>query len=457
MLGITVVRTIVLGFSLAKQRSNSVDVQRPLQKLWRSSLTQGVFAELLAAESKDVDPATFFLAGLLQDIGILAALHVTPDDYLFHVWDKSDFPNTVASERQYFGFTHVDISKSLCQKWGLPDEMCEAIGMHHNRLQADSKGRKNPLTSALQASNLCAQYVENLHQPGDREFSELASFLNERYGWEVDETEDALRDTIMRVGETAALYSFDVGRGLSAERILDDAKRILEEIALHSHLGSMANTREAAKAINAVETQKRLEDEVMRDAMTGVYNRRFMDRVLNERLSHDIQRLKPMGFLFLDVDRFKSINDEHGHKVGDQAICQVAAVLEKAVRSSDYVIRYGGDEFLVALMKIGSAKRVKQVADRIQKQIQDAKLPDTIGVRITSSVGAVHYQPEPEDPLDANWLIDQVDKAMYEAKRNGGDQVKLYQLTGERIVAEDGVASGAPVASAACDTEAAPA
>ena len=90
------------------------------------------------------------------------------------------------------------------------------------------------LTVALQAANLCAQYVENIHQPGNRHFDDLVAFLTQHYEWPLERTEDALRETIMRVGETAVLYSLDVGEGHSTERILDDAKRILEEIALHS-------------------------------------------------------------------------------------------------------------------------------------------------------------------------------------------------------------------------------
>jgi diguanylate cyclase (GGDEF)-like protein len=434
MLGITVVRTIVLGFSLATQRRPGDDIQRPLQKLWRSSLTQAVFAELMAEHTQGADPPTYFLAGLLQDVGILAAMHVSPDEYLDFVWDTSDFPNTLASERRHFGFTHIEITKQLCERWGLPEDMVEAMALHHSRLQTDARGHRNPLTPALQAANLCAQYIENLHRAGNREFDELAVFLNERYGWKVEQTEELLRDTIMRVGETAALYSFDVGTGWSSERILDDAKRILEEIALHSQLGSMARTRQAAVPSDSTAASTAMTDEAMRDAMTGVFNRRFMDRVLNERLSHDIRQKKPMGFLFLDVDRFKRINDEHGHQVGDEAIRCVASVLKGAVRNSDYVIRYGGDEFLVALLRV-STQEVEQIAERIRHEIHDTELNKNLDVKITSSVGALHYQPEADDSLDANWLVDQVDKAMYEAKRNGGDQVRLYEVVGHKLSA----------------------
>ena len=431
MLGITLVRTIVLGFTLATPRPGERDILLPLQRLWRSCLTQAVFAELLAMEIDGADPPTYFLAGLLQDIGILAALHVDPENYLTHVWKTSEFPNVVASERQYYGFTHLELARALCGRWGIPEEICEAIACHHSRMQTTSPNLDRPLVTALQAAHHCAQYVENHHKSSDRHFDHLVTFLTEHYDWPLEETEDALRETIVRVGETTALYSFDVGGGYSTERILDDAKRILEEIAVHSQLESMAQTKHGSNGSAAASGTNALEEELMRDALTGAYNRRFMDRVLNERLASNIRSETPMGILFLDVDGFKHINDQHGHQVGDEALCHVAKILHNCVRKWDNVIRYGGDEFLVAMMRVADVE-VENIAERIRGEIHNARLKGHPTVRLASSIGALHYRPDADDPLDANWLIDHVDKAMYEAKKNGGNQVRLYHVLGEK-------------------------
>lgn len=427
MLGMTLVRTIVLGFTLAKQSEGAQRVREAMQQLWRSSLTQAAFAELLAGEIPDADPPTYFLTALLQDVGILAMLQVDSEYYTEHVWEPSDFPNVIANERQYYGFTHLDVGKAMCSRWGFADEICDAIATHHRRMRLDSPASPS-LSTALQAASLCSQYVENPSVPGNRYFEELVSFLMLNYEWPLEKTEEALQDTIFRVNNTAAQFSFDVGEGHSTERLMSDAKRILEEIAVSCQMNSLG----AAPANGTAKNRKRLEDEVMRDPMTGTYNRRFMDQVLNDRLLRDIRRKKPMGFLFLDIDRFKSINDEHGHKFGDEAICQVAKILNQNVRKSDFVIRYGGDEFLVALLRIDGAE-LERVAERIRSEIHRSAIGTECDIHMTTSVGAVHYRPTADDPLDANWLIDHVDKAMYEAKKNGGDQVRLYHALGESI------------------------
>lgn len=421
VLGMTTLRTIALGFTLADHRSSNRDAQDASKTLWRSSLTQAVFAELIAAESEGADPSTWFLAGLLQDIGILAALHTDTETYLTNVWDESEFPNVTHAERMHYGFTHMDIARELSERWGLPPQVRDAMCVHHAHMHTDDAAFRTPLATALQAANLCALYVVN-HRRGGRALEHLVGFLCDHYGWTVDQAESAIQETSLRVGEAAALFSFDVGASYSPQHILSDARDLLEQIALTGQIEQ--------RAAAASEQQTSDQNDALFDPMTGVYNRRFMDRVLNRQIVEQIRNRKPLGLLFLDVDRFKSINDEHGHQSGDEAICLVARVLTDTVRKSDSVIRYGGDEFLVVLPD-ASVDTVQGISERIRAGIAGSELPD-VAARMTTSVGAVHYQPQAEDSLDANWLIDCVDGAMYEAKRNGGDQVHLRHVPGCR-------------------------
>ena len=373
-------------------------LRRPLLRRWQAKRTEN-------------DPSTWFLTGLLQDVGVLAALNTDTENYLNHVWDKSRFPNVVDAERQYYRFTHIDIGRELFTRWGLPQEMIDAMVMHHAHMQRGGVYR-TPLMTALQASSLAAHYVVN-HGSGGRAMDQLLLFLREHYGWNTNQTEAAISDTALRVAEAASLFNFDVGDCYSPERILADARDLLEEIALTTQIETRDTTSTA---------------EAMTDPMSGVYNRRFMDKVLNRQMADHVRTQKSFGLLFLDIDKFKRINDHHGHQLGDEAIVQVASVLKSSVRKSDSVIRYGGDEFLVALPG-ATAESVAQISEAVRAGIEAAEVSDD-SVRMTTSIGAVFYQPEEQDPMDTNWLIDCVDAAMYDAKRNGGNQVSLRQLVG---------------------------
>lgn len=411
LLGLTLVRTMVLGFALADHSGRSAQRSRALENLWRSSLTQAVFAEQLAAEIHDADPATYFLAALLQDIGILSFLHVDPENYLEHIWDRSEFPDVVSREREHYGFSHVELAMELLDNWGLPVDIQHAIGTHHQKMAVTSVDELSPLARTLQAAALCGHYVVN-HRRTGQSLTELVAYLKNHFGWTSERVEAALCETMMRVVETASIFQFDVGEDYSHERILRDAKDLLEQIALSQHA---AETRAQA-----------LGQQIMKDPLTGTYNRMFMDRGLNDRLATAIRRRWPIGLMFVDIDRFKQINDQFGHRAGDEAIVQVASTLQKCVRRSDVVVRYGGDEFLVALSKI-RASEFESICEQVQTRIREQSYAEN-GFSLSISLGAVIYQPEKGDVQDANWLIDRADRAMYEAKRAGGDQVSLERL-----------------------------
>ena len=150
------------------------------------------------------------------------------------------------------------------------------------------------------------------------------------------------------------------------------------------------------------------------DALTGLPNRTlFLDRVeqaLASARRHDAR----LAILFLDLDRFKEINDRLGHAAGDQALAQVAQVLVATVREADTVSRYGGDEFVVLLTEIKNAEDALLIARKLITAIGTPQELSSEKVAVTASVGISIY---PEDGLDPQTLINNADTAMFRAKR----------------------------------------
>jgi diguanylate cyclase (GGDEF)-like protein len=151
------------------------------------------------------------------------------------------------------------------------------------------------------------------------------------------------------------------------------------------------------------------------DDLTGLYNYRYMQVALNQESRRSQRYGLKFSFIFLDIDRFKGINDRHGHLAGSAALQEVARLLRGCVREVDTLFRFGGDEFAALLVETdASAARV--VAERIRKSIaehsflQDRDMP----CRLTTTVG---YSTFPSDALDSTELIDLADKAMYNGKR----------------------------------------
>jgi len=165
----------------------------------------------------------------------------------------------------------------------------------------------------------------------------------------------------------------------------------------------------------------RAEIDAITDALTGLYNHRY----LHERLSEEIQRArelgKPLTALFCDLDHFKSYNDDNGHSAGDAVLREVAHLIEQSVRNVDIAARYGGEEFVVLLVETGREAALA-VAERIRERIRAAGFA-VHGTPLTVSIGIAGY---PEDAERREALLDKADWAMYLAKRRGRDQVATF-------------------------------
>jgi diguanylate cyclase (GGDEF)-like protein len=168
------------------------------------------------------------------------------------------------------------------------------------------------------------------------------------------------------------------------------------------------------------------------DALTGLPNRRAADETIRRLTAHAGRTLSPLGVLLLDLDRFKQINDRHGHEHGDQALAIVGQVLTASIRASDFAARYGGEEFLV-LLPDTDRKGAVEVAEKIRHAIERAEMP-VIGA-LTGSLGVAAL---PEDAVDPEQLIRKADRALYAAKARGRNRVEPAQPSGAEGLRSDG-------------------
>jgi diguanylate cyclase (GGDEF)-like protein len=165
----------------------------------------------------------------------------------------------------------------------------------------------------------------------------------------------------------------------------------------------------AALKVREAETQ-RLAD---RDDLTGLYNRRRMLELLETAISDAIRQDLHVGLLFIDLDRFKAINDDYGHATGDLLLTMVAARISARVRAGDVCCRYGGDEFVVVLPGVPDPFPVTRVAEAIRERIS---LPYWIygkQLQVTASIGGSMY---PYHGENAALLVHRADEAMYRVK-----------------------------------------
>lgn len=181
--------------------------------------------------------------------------------------------------------------------------------------------------------------------------------------------------------------------------------------------------REAGPVLEAKRLMEHLRENSLRDPMTGLYNRRFIEEYVSTLVGGSQRRKSAFSVLMLDLDFFKQVNDTHGHEVGDKVIKTLADLLLRNVRSSDMAVRYGGEEFLLVLMDTG-ADAAMQVAEKIRGEVEATKIPLAGGMlQKTISIGVAEY---PNDS-DTFWqVVKFADVALYQAKSGGRNRVVRF-------------------------------
>lgn len=439
-LGASLVRTLVLGFSLGNRvTGDSLRLRHHAQRIWRSSLIQATTAELLAQRISASDPPTWFLAGMLQDIGRLAMLAGLKNQYADVVGTSGGFQAEKKSEQCAFGFTHVDVSVELCHMWNLEDGIVEAISRHHAAAAdaaQDLPEDESHLAVALAVSSQTADYFSSVVHSRECKRSVIDDSLIRHFGVPPDELVELFSEVDRRVSEVAISMGIDIGDAPPLEDILAEAQAALAKLAVQSQLEAVQAHRKLAESKRRLKTVlnecKELKETACRDSLTGTYNRAFLEDAINLELKRFRESGRPLGFLFLDVDRFKQLNDTHGHQQGDQTLCEVAEVLKTSVRPSDFVVRYGGDEFLVILIDVAEFM-VKQIAERIRSRIAGlASQGNDQAPTVSSSIGALICDPSGRKHPTCETILREVDGAMYQAKKGGGNAVAFVRLEGRK-------------------------
>lgn len=166
---------------------------------------------------------------------------------------------------------------------------------------------------------------------------------------------------------------------------------------------------------------KDMERNLFQDALTGIGNRKFADIRMSELMGAFVGHEQPFGVLFVDIDRFKAVNDHYGHGIGDKVIQLVARTLQNGLRPTDRVCRFGGEEFLCMLPSVDH-EDLLQVAERVRMLVERAWLDTALGaLRVTISLGGALALPG-DSPAT---LIGRADKNMYAAKQAGRNRVNV--------------------------------
>ncbi len=414
-LGANTVMTLALSFSLARTRK-STKGGFDHERYWRYALLCATATKILSKRISG-NAEEMFLVGLFQDIGMLALSEVSKTVYTTLLRDAGDDHLRLERlEQERLGTDHIEVGAWLAQQWNLPDFIVASTLGSHSPVRADGvPGDRSPVTACVALSRWIADVWMLKDAPAASRFgAERAKML-------LGMDRPAFQEVLFEVGEAVPVLSdlFDirVAAAESIKKIVDEARDALVLVSLRS----------AQDVHRSAQMAHTLEQKLQRDALTGLFNRAYLDNSLNLAFENAMDFGRPLSVLFCDIDFFKNVNDTYGHLAGDQALEAVARVLSGSVRQLDIVARYGGEEFVVLLPGTDETG-AHVVADRIRQRVQALQVPTPAGdgtIPLTVSVGFVTHGPKWR-ASDVSQLLGTADLCLYAAKEGGRNKVVSY-------------------------------
>lgn len=423
VLGSNVIKNIALSFVIAGDLRKSTGSSFNFDYFWKRSVTTAVATELLTATLEE-DCRDIFVTALLQDIGILI-FHLNKGseyDQILKDYLQSGSPLFIAEEQELFQVDHQELSYLLLENWGLPDSIIKPILYHHQPQKAPSKELQKS-AAILETADLLSIIYSGTETSVN--FRALCSKMEEHFSITAEKTQEILDTVAIKSIEMLQVFDLDPGDMKPYSQILQEANDELgklnlsyEQLVLELKESKLKAERFADELRKA---NKKLEELAFRDGLTGLYNHRYFQEILDKEIARSARYKHPLGLILFDIDFFKKVNDTYGHPAGDLVLATMAKTLLASIRPSDIIARYGGEEFAVILPET-DISGIKVFAERIRRGVAAMIIPvHNTEISVTISCG-ITYRPI-DSSLEKQQLIDNADQALYLSKKNGRNQV----------------------------------
>ncbi len=416
MLGINAVKMLALGFSLVPQLKGLGGEDFDPTIIWKRSLFAAVGAHTIAREIKFEHYEEAFIAGLLQDLGVIVLLQTLRTDFVKIIEQTTNAHGKLRSlEQQELDLDHAQVGQALAKLWMLPPVLITAICHHEDPEEAVPEFQQ-----LVRSVTLGAKAADCFLSPQDQQAGRVKSYLRHASQWFDLNQEQAgayLESIEEGTKELGKMFEIESSAQQSATDLMVMANQTLSDLSVKA-------VQEAARL---EEENKKLNAQANYDPLTSTLNRGGLDDLLKQEFEAAGHTGNPLSVIFFDADKFKPINDNHGHHVGDRVLQLIAASMNENVSPGGRVGRYGGDEFTMVLPGVDGAQATaiaEKVRQRVERVIIEHDGDEKLS--ITVSVGLSSYNGTDLPGCQADQLIIAADKAMYAAKAAGGNRV--YRL-----------------------------
>lgn len=337
MLGLNATLQLALGFALTRNLNDGSGDQSCYERVWRRSILSALAARFLGHARGNRRSEELMLAGLLQDIGILALLQLLPDRYSELLARSADNATLLANEHTELECNHADVGARAAEQWNLPHYLTRAIAQSETPEQAEDIFQKCVAMSGCIADIWLAEDADSARAHALRQVHLHLQLDSTQFDQVLAQISGLLPDI-------SALFDSSIPTPARVQYLIEHASEL---VALRN-LRELQDASLARQRADEFELRaNRLSEQAHLDALTGVLNRRQLETVLEQEFVRASRHDWPLSVAFIDLDDFKKINDLHGHLTGDEVLRAFATKLQELMRNSDIVARFGGEEFIV--------------------------------------------------------------------------------------------------------------
>lgn len=430
ILGTNAVRSLVLSFSFLSIKGGKKSSYFNFEKFWERALASAVASKLILEKVKGADTEEIFISGLLQNLGELVLIRTFPEEYeKVLASTASQMLDSIDVEETVFEANHCDIGYAVAKSWGFPEVLLQPI-LHHHAPEGYTGGDKKIelTTKAVYLSDILINILfsdkpEEYHKQFKKQAKSLLALRPE-------DVENILDDVHLQVEQAGEYFGLKIKNTKSVQEILQEANIRLGLLNLdYDQINKqlIATTVELQNLTRELEEKNRVLDNLAHiDGLTNVYNHRYLQNTLDEEINRTIRNEGILSIVLADIDFFKKFNDTYGHQTGDFILIEFCRILKDNLRQYDTLARYGGEEFAIVLPETTNEDALA-VSEKLRAAIEATHFDDGRETyRVTSSFGVATAKPAIEDTFNKNIFIERADKALYDAKAQGRNQVASY-------------------------------
>jgi len=429
VLGLKYVKSVSLGFRLATALAQFETQGFRMEEFWQKCVFRGVLARHLAHEYCPKRAEEAFLVGLLEDCGILFLIQALGVPYV-EMWQNARGSQAALFrlEQEVFEFNHLEAAEVVTQQWSVPELLARPIRTHHRRPLA--RPTEDEQVQLSQIAYFVGTLSFNAPQALSEEDLTLLKFSDRVFGLNETDLKRLLREARLEFISVSEWFKELIDDEIEVTELLSQANELLSDLAANTVPEMFVLENEVQhlrdQCADLADSMDQYQKQAETDDLTGLYSRSRLERFLDNTSWRVKNKETSLAVMFLDVDNFKEINNTYSHAVGDRLLQQLAGLMKELFGENGCSCRYGGDEFVVALMGL-KLKEAVQLAAGLTERIRTVPVvlrasDDQSAFEFSCSVGMLFCEVGSQ-PGNCTRILELADGLMYSVKRSGKDDM----------------------------------